>query len=86
MKTTGHKTTSYIEKMIAELEKAKTPAEYIIMGKNNFYEWMIEQARTGDISLEKNKKKYKFSHNGVKIILCESDILEVVPNPKYLLS
>jgi len=79
------KPTSYIDKMIAELNKAKTPAEYIIMGKRYFYEWMIEQARTGDISLEKNKKKYKFTHNGIKIILCESDVLEVVPNPKYML-
>ncbi|MCL1865512.1 MAG: hypothetical protein FWF73_06855 [Spirochaetes bacterium] len=79
------KPTSYIEKMIAELNKAKTPAEYIIMGKKYFYEWMIEQARTGDISLEKNKKKYKFTHNGIKIILCESDILEVVPNPKHII-
>ena len=78
------KPTTYIEKMITELNKAKTPAEYIIMGKKYFYEWMIEQTRTGDISLEKNKK-YKFTHNGIKIILCESDILEVVPNPKYLL-
>ena len=79
------KPTSYIDKMIAELEKNKTPAEYIVMGKRYFYEWMIEQTRTGDISLEKNKQKYKFTHNGIKIILCESDILEVVPNPKHIL-
>jgi hypothetical protein len=79
------KITSSIDKMIAELAKAKTPAEYIIMGKNYFYEWMLELARSGDIALEKNKSKYKFTHNGIKIILCESDILEVVPNAKYLL-
>ena len=79
------KPINYIDKMIAELDKAKTPAEYIIMGKRYFYEWMIEQARTGDISLEKNRRKYKFTHNGIKIVLCESDILEVVPNPKYIL-
>ena len=79
------KPTTYIDKMISELNKAKTPAEYIIMGKKYFYEWMIEQAHTGDISLEKNKKKYKFTHNEIQIILCESEILEVVPNPKYML-
>jgi hypothetical protein len=79
------KPTTYIDKMIAELNKAKTPPEYIIMGKKYFYEWMIEQARTGDISLEKNKKKYKFTHNGIPIILCESEILEVVPNPKHII-
>lgn len=79
------KVTDYIDKMIIELQKTGTPAEYIIMGKKYFYEWVIELTRTGDITLENNKKKYKFTHKGIKIILCESEILEVVPNPKYLL-
>ena len=79
------KVKDYIDKMINELEKSGTPAEYIIMGKKFFYEWIIELTHTGDITLEPNKKKYKFTHNGIKIILCESEILEVVPNPKYLL-
>jgi len=79
------KVTGYIDKMIDELEKSGTPAEHIIMGKKYFYEWIIELTRTGDITLEKNKKKYKFTHRGIKIIVCESEILEVVPNSKYLL-
>ncbi len=79
------KVTGYIDKVISELEKSGTPAEHIIMGKKYFYEWIIELTRTGEISLEKNKKKYKFVHKGIKIILCESEILEVVPNSKYLL-
>ncbi len=74
-----------IDKMMNELEKAGTPAEYIIMGKRYFYEWIIELTATGDITLEKNKKNYKFTHRGIKIILCESDMLEVVPNAKHLL-
>ena len=80
------KVTGAIDKMISELEKSKTPAEYIIMGKKYFYEWIIELTRTGDITLENNKKNYKFTHKGIKIILCESDILEVVPNAKHLLN
>lgn len=79
------KITDYIDKVITELEKSGTPAEYIIMGKKYFYEWIIELTKTGEITLEPGKKKYKFSHNGIKIILCESEILEVVPNSKYLL-
>jgi hypothetical protein len=79
------KISAAIDKMINELEKSGTPAEHIIMGKKYFYEWIIELTRTGDISLDHGKKKYKFSHKNIKIILCESDILEVVPNPKYLL-
>lgn len=80
------KVTDTLDKMIDELLKSGTPAEYIIMGKKIFYEWLIELTRTGDISLENNKKKYKFTHKGVKIIICESEILEVVPNSKYLLN
>ncbi len=76
--------TKTIDKMIAELIKSKTPAEYIIMGKKYFYDWIIELTRTGDITLS-DSKKHKYSHKGIKIIICESDILEVVPNPKYLL-
>lgn len=79
------KVTAYIDKVINEMKKDGITPEYIIMGKKYFYDWIIELTRTGDISLEKNKKKYKFDHNGVKIIVCESEILEVVPNPKYLL-
>jgi len=77
--------TKAIDMMVSELEKSGTPAEYIIMGKRYFFEWMIELTRSGDITLENNKKKYKFTHKGIKIILCESDILEVVPNAKHLL-
>ena len=79
------KITSAVDKMIDELEKNKTPGEYIIMGKSYFYDWIIELTRTGDITLEPNKKKYRFTHRGIKIIICESEILEVVPNSKYLL-
>lgn len=79
------KVTAAIDRMIDELERAGTPAEHIIMGKNYFYEWMIELTRTGDITLEKNKKKYNFTHRGIKIIVCESGILEAVPNSRYLL-
>ncbi len=79
------KVTEYLDRMINDLEKSKTPAEYIIMGKKYFYEWIIELTRSGDITFNKNKKKYKFTHREIKIVLCESEILEVVPNSKYLL-
>jgi hypothetical protein len=71
--------------MINELEKSRTQAEYIIMGKKYFYEWMIEISRTGNITLNPNRKKYKFTYREIPIIICESDILEVVPNAKYML-
>jgi len=81
----GMKITETLDKMIDQLHKAKTPAEYIIMGRRYFYDWMIEISRTGSIALEQKSRKYKFTHKGIKIIVCESDILEAVPNAKYLL-
>lgn len=74
-----------LDRMINELEKSRTPAEHIIMGKKYFYDWIVEISREGIISFNKNKKKYKFSYRDVPIVLCESDILEVVPNAKHLI-
>jgi hypothetical protein len=74
-----------LDRMINELEKSRTPPESIIMGKKYFYEWMIEITREGNISFNKNQKKYKFSYRDVPIVLCESEILEVVPNARYLI-
>lgn len=74
-----------LDSMINELDKARTPAEHIIMGRKYFQEWMIEISRTGNISFNTNRKKYKFSYREIPVILCESDILEVVPNAKFML-
>ena len=74
-----------LDRMINELEKSRTPAEHILMGKKYFYEWMVEISRTGSISFNPNKKKYKFTYREIPIVICESDILEVVPNAKYML-
>jgi hypothetical protein len=74
-----------LDRMINELDKSRTPPEYIIMGKKYFYEWVVEISREGDISFNKNKKIYKFSYRDIPLVLCESEILEVVPNPRYLI-
>jgi len=75
----------HLDRMINELDKSRTPPEYIIMGKKYFYDWMIEISREANISFNKNKKKYNFTYRKIPIVLCESDILEVVPNAKHLL-
>lgn len=74
-----------IDSMIAELARKKLKPEYVIMGKNYFYKWIIELTREGDISLEPAKKSHKYTHKNIPVIVCESDILEVVPNAKYML-
>lgn len=74
-----------LDRMINELDKSRTPAEHIIMGRKHFHEWLIEISRTGNISFNTNRKKYKFTYRDIPIIMCESDILEVVPDAKYML-
>lgn len=74
-----------IDIMIDELREKKTPPEHIIMGKNYFLKWVVEISREQKIDLEPQKKKYKFTHRNIPIILCESEILEIVPNAKFLL-
>ncbi|HOP63217.1 MAG TPA: hypothetical protein PK358_00885 [Spirochaetota bacterium] len=71
--------------MIDELNEKKTPPEHIVMGKNYFYKWIIEISREHNIDLEPQKKKYKFNHKNIPIIICESEILEIVPNAKHLI-
>lgn len=75
-----------IDAMIAELLKKKQKAEYIIMGKNYFYQWIIEITREGNLALEPAKKNHKYSHKSIPVIVCESNILEVVPNARYLVN
>jgi hypothetical protein len=74
-----------LDRMIEALKEAGTPAEHIIMGKTCFQEWIRDMARTGEIVIDPAKKKYRFTHRNIPVIVCESDILEVVPNAKHLL-
>ncbi|HOP31092.1 MAG TPA: hypothetical protein P5120_16410 [Spirochaetota bacterium] len=74
-----------IDQMIDELKEKNTSPEHIIMGKNYFYKWMVEISHDHTIDLEPQKKKYKFTHKNIPIIICESEILEIVPNAKFML-
>lgn len=74
-----------VDQMIDELKEKKISPEYIIMGKSYFYKWMVEVSREHNIDLEPQKKKYRFTHQNIPIIICESEILEIVPNAKYML-
>jgi hypothetical protein len=79
------KVTRDMDRMIDALKDAGTPAEHIIMGKICFREWIREMARTGEIIIDPAKRKYRFKHRNIPVIVCESDILEVVPNARHLL-
>jgi hypothetical protein len=77
--------TADLDKMIDALEKAGTPAEHVIMGRMYFYEWITEVSRGTGIMFDFKKKKYKFEHRKIPVIVCDSEILEAVPNAKFLL-
>ena len=74
-----------IDSMINVLLKAKQKPEYVIMGKRYFYQWVIEITREGTLKLEPGVKKQKYHHKNIPVIVCESEILEVVPDVKYML-
>ncbi|PKL37177.1 MAG: hypothetical protein CVV44_16210 [Spirochaetae bacterium HGW-Spirochaetae-1] len=78
------KISAHIDKLMEELKKRKQKPEYVIMGRNLCMEWLMEMTREGLIELN-DAKKYRFNHRGVPVIVCESEILEVVPNAKYLM-
>ena len=78
------KISARIDRLIEELEKRKQKPEHVIMGKKIATEWLIEMSRQGLIELNA-ARKFRFSHRGVPVIVCESDILEVVPNARHLL-
>lgn len=74
-----------IDAMITDLTRKKQKPEFVIMGKSYFYKWIIEITREGNLTLEPAKKNHKYNHKNIPVIVCESEILEVVPNAKYLL-
>ncbi|HOO73389.1 MAG TPA: hypothetical protein PK926_16635 [Spirochaetota bacterium] len=78
------KITAQIDRLISELKKQKLKPEYVIMGRNLATKWLIEMSREGKIELH-DAKKYTFNHKGIPVVVCESEILEVVPNARYLL-
>ncbi|PKL37179.1 MAG: hypothetical protein CVV44_16220 [Spirochaetae bacterium HGW-Spirochaetae-1] len=78
------KISEHIDLLIQDMKKRKQKPEYVIMGRNLCTEWLIEMSREGLIELN-DVKKYKFNHRGVPVIVCESEILEVAPNAKYLM-
>lgn len=73
-----------IDIMIDDLKNRKVKPEYIIMGRNICTRWLVEMTSGTDFELH-TVKKYNFKHQGVPVIVCQSEILEVVPNARFLL-
>ena len=67
--------TSDIEAMILEMTRSGIPPQYIIMGFNQYQRW-IEEIKGKGLPL------YPDTYMGYGIIICNSDILEVVTDPQ----
>ena len=70
--------------MIEELREKGLKPEHIVMGKEICVRWLVESAQGTDFTFHK-VKKYNFLFQKIPVVVCESPILEVLPNPKYLL-
>ena len=67
--------TSDIEAMILEMTRNGIPPQYIIMGFKQYQRWTEEIKGKG-------LPRYPDTYMGYDIIICNSDILEVVTDPK----
>ena len=67
--------TSEIEVMILEMTREGTSPKYIIMGFNQYRRW-IEEIKGKGLPLHPD------AYMGYNIIICNSDILEVVTDPQ----
>jgi hypothetical protein len=65
------KLTKEIDALILELTRKGKKPRYIVIGRNQYKRWADESEKT---NLEELKNQYM----GCDIVLCESDILEVV--------
>jgi hypothetical protein len=67
--------TSEIDSMILEMTRSGIAPKYIILGLNQYQRWAKELRDKG---LADNPDNYM----GYDIIICNSDIIEVVTNPR----
>jgi hypothetical protein len=71
------KLTKEIDALILELTRKGLKPRYIVIGKNQYMNWANE---AGDLKLDELSNSYL----GCDIVICGSDILEVVPEPRDL--
>jgi hypothetical protein len=73
------KLTKEIDALILELTRKGIKPRYVVIGQSQYIRWAKE---SGDSGLEELQNKYL----GCDVVICSSDILEVVPEPKDLFS
>jgi hypothetical protein len=66
-----------IDALILELTRKGLKPRYIVIGQSQYLRWADE---AGELHLEDLTNQYL----GCDVVICNSDILEVVPEPKAL--
>ena len=74
-----------IDAMILDLKSRSLKPEYIVMGKNICMRWLVETTQGQEFVMKKTPR-YNFTYDGIPVVVCESEILEVLPNAKAILS
>ncbi len=73
------KLTKEIDALILELTRKGIKPRYIVIGQNQYARWANESEKAHVEDLENQ-------YMGCNIVICGSDILEVVPEPKDISS
>ena len=66
-----------IDALMLEMTRKGLKPRYIVVGRSQYMRWARE---SGELKLEDLANQYM----GCDIVICNSDILEVVPEPKDL--
>jgi hypothetical protein len=75
------KLTKEINALILEMTRKGLKPKYIVIGQSQYMRWAKEKE-----SIEKTFEELENKYLGCDIVICGSDILEVVPEPKALFS
>lgn len=67
------KISSEIDALILELTRKGLKPRYIVIGKNQYIQWVKE--------LERSSEDVDNQYQDLDVVICESNILEIVPTP-----
>ncbi len=70
------KISSEIDALILESTRKGLTPRYVVIGQNQYMQWVRET--------ELQNSEVDNHYNGCDVVICGSDILEVVPQPKEL--
>jgi len=74
-----------LDLMIDDLLRKGLNPESIIIGRDRCVNLLVELSMAPGFKMEPGKRKIKLRYKNIPIVVCESDMIEVVPNAKHLI-